>query len=126
MLPRRPALAARLAQASSIRRSGETLIIAIPAHGADTAETLKRPVSRAVLDEAMADCFEPGTSWSVQVDNSAPAVALAETAAAAPDRSRRDTMPGPVSAHPTVQAVLEIFNGRVSEVVAKPPRGDSA
>jgi DNA polymerase-3 subunit gamma/tau len=120
---RRPALAARLAQATSIRRSAEGLLIAIPAHGADTAETLKRPASRAVLDEAMADCFPAGTAWSVLVDSAvAPPAAKPD---AAPERVRREAVPDTVSAHPTVQAVLEIFNGRVSEVVAKPPRGES-
>jgi DNA polymerase-3 subunit gamma/tau len=134
---RRPALAARLSHAADIHAEGNVVSIAIPASDTDTAETLRRPATRAVLDEAVADGWGAGATWSVVNGAAAPKSSDGKPSRSSSSEARSPgsrteakstppEVPATVAEHPTVQAVLEIFNGRVAEVVARPPKGDGA
>ena len=135
---RRPALAARLSQAAEIEVVGSKAMILVPATDSDTAETLRRPATRKVLDEAVVDCWGPAASWSLAcapakqrgsgsdgpAGSNRPAADPRENESSSEAKAAPYEVPASVAEHPTVQAVLEIFNGRVAEVVARPVKGE--
>ncbi|HEV8632379.1 MAG TPA: hypothetical protein VGV61_18840, partial [Thermoanaerobaculia bacterium] len=100
---RRQVLAAHLAEAQSLRLEGDELHIYQPPGDPWLAAALERAGNRSALEEALAEVCGPGLRWRVLV---------AETAPLPPAAS-----PSPaLAADPTVQAVLDIFDGTIQTV----------
>ena len=112
--------------AAHLRRDGATLVVAVEPGEDLIAAGLRREANRRLLDEAAAAVWGPEASWRVETVAPAagggarpfkPQVTPGRAAPPSPDLSRAEQ-------HPAVQAVLEIFGGRVANVEPdEPPEG---
>jgi len=102
---RKAPFAALLAQADVTVRDGE-LRITVPSEDVLLETRLQQPAYRLVVEESVAAVFGPGVAWrSVRGEPKK----KAEPPPAEPDRAR-------AAENPQVQAVLDIFGGRVETV----------
>lgn len=119
---RRPSLAAQVESASHLRLDGRTLVLSVEPGENLIVAGLNRDANRRLLDEAATAVWGEGAAWRV------------ETAASTPGAARRPSNPGGLGApptptpdlaqaaqHPAVQAVLEIFGGRVANIDGDEP-----
>lgn len=102
---RRPNLAGALDSADKLSFSEGCLTIVAPAGDTWLGPRLAQDVNRAAIDEALAAVWGPGNRWSLAHGE---AKAPLPEVKAAPERAVAD--------NPTVQAVLDIFGGRVETV----------
>jgi DNA polymerase III subunit gamma/tau len=109
---RRPPLLAHLKTASRLAFDAGELLIYSPPPPEDQvlSRAVERPGNRRALDEAVAATWGEGAKWRLLAspDEEAAAPGPPEEPAAAPDDE--------AERHPTVQAVLDIFQGTVAAV----------
>ncbi|HVS04121.1 MAG TPA: DNA polymerase III subunit gamma/tau [Thermoanaerobaculia bacterium] len=103
---RRQVLAAHLRAAEALRFADGTLLIVQPPGDRWLEGALTRDANRAALEQSLAEVWGAGTGWRLLPGEGTPAAAAAgeEQAAAA------------AAADPTVQKVLQIFDGRIQAV----------
>lgn len=115
----KPPLAARLETAGELSVEGDRLLIRYASDDDDLRERLDSPRNRETLDQVVTATLGPGSRWQARGDlppaasNGAGATAAGDGGAAAP--------PPQVAEHPTVQTVLQLFDGRIEAVEADEP-----
>jgi hypothetical protein len=115
----KPPLAARLETAGELSVEGDRLLIRYPADDDDLRQRLDSAKNREALDQVVTATLGPGSRWQARGDlppaaaNGAGAAAAGDEGAAAP--------PPQVAEHPTVQTVLQLFDGRIEAVEADEP-----
>jgi len=120
---RKQSLAAHLAQARRLEWVEGELRIHAPAGDTWLGAALERPSNRQVLEEALHEVWGAAAGWRLCANipaNSSPAAP--ETAP-----TQRPVAPPEEPAalnHPTVQNVLELFNGRVESVQRRTGEGE--
>ena len=105
----KPALAGHLRHAEALRLDGETLEIVISPDDDLLPGRLQKPTNSQLLDRALAEVFGPGARWKT----------ARGSGSVAPDREQGAAEAQPheeVQDNPTVQTVLEIFDGTVERV----------
>lgn len=119
---RRPSLAAQVENASHLRLDGRTLVLSVEPGEDLIVAGLNRDANRRLLEEAATAVWGEGAAWRVET---APSSAGPARRPANPGASGVPPTPTPELAqaaqHPAVQAVLEIFGGRVANVDADEP-----
>lgn len=108
---RRQPLAALLSEADLAFADG-TLHIASPPDDGLLETRLQQPASRQTLEEALAAVWGAGTAW--RLERGGGSRKAAQAAAANPAEPAADV--AKVSELPQVQALLDIFGGRVENV----------
>lgn len=110
---KRGSLAAHLAEADRLVFDQGTLEISVPAGERWLVNALERQANRKILETALERVFGDGATWHlVEV----------EPAVAPPARDAAATLDAPTNAdddpsqHPTVQTLLELFDGSVESV----------
>jgi len=110
---RKPPLAAHLAEAEISLAEGE-LHLAVPAENTLLEGRLQQSANRQIVDDAAAAVWGPGIAWRTVRAAARP---VPQTSAAAPEPADGSAVErGRVAANPQVQAVLDIFGGRVETV----------
>lgn len=125
---RRPSLAAQVESATQARLDGQTLVLAVEPGEDLIATGLRREGNRRLLDEAVAAVWGASATWRLETASGA-----ASGTAPRPLRpAAAGAVPAPPPAevaraaqHPAVQAVLEIFGGRVANVDRDEPAEES-
>ncbi len=103
---RRPTLAGALDSAERLSFAEGCLSIVAPAGDAWLSPRLSQGANRAALEEALATVWGPGTRWTLSHGEAQP-----------DDPAPKVPVPGKaVVENPTVQAMLDIFGGRVEAV----------
>lgn len=111
---RRQPLAAHLSEARRLAFGGGRLSIYAPPGDPWLANAVGRPGNRRVLDEATAAVWGESASWELREDDGDEGDETGEPAA---DEAAREPSPEQeIAADPTVQTVLDLFQGRVEEV----------
>jgi len=97
-------LAAHLAEAESLELSDNRLVIAVPADDTWLEDSLQRESNRKALEEAIAQVWGEGVTWSLE-SSGKPSAPTA--------RSQGGATEDDIMSDPGVQAVLELFGGTV-------------
>jgi hypothetical protein len=115
----RPALAARLRQVRDARWEEEDLVLWVDPSDRELADGIRRPANSQVLEEALRQ--QGSASGRYRIEHRTPSPPPRATVATVADSS------GAAAAerHPTVQTLLQIFDGAVAEVVPSAGRGES-
>jgi len=105
----KPALAGHLRHAEAIRLEGKTLEIVISPDDDILPGRLKKPTNSQLLDRALAEVLGPDMRWTTARGTG--------SVAPTPEQDADDPEPQEqVQDNPTVQTVLEIFDGTVERV----------
>jgi DNA polymerase-3 subunit gamma/tau len=112
----RPAFAARLRQLRAARFEGDELVLIADPGDRDVEGALKRPANAQALDDALRASGGGAPRVRIERGGAGAGGPGRSAVAAAPA-----TSPAALAAerHPTVQALLQIFDGSVAEVVPK-------
>ncbi len=102
-------LAAHLERAA-LDREGDRLVIRYSPDDQPLARRVQREANREALDAAVRRTWGDGARWEARADGSLPAAAAAEVEAAPPEVASE------VTEHPTVQTVLQLFEGQIESV----------
>ncbi len=111
----KPALAGHLRHAEALRLDGTTLEIVISPDDDILPGRLQKASNRQLLDRALAEVLGPDVTWKTARGTGS--VAPGQASAADPDQGHGEGQPhDQVQDNPTVQTVLEIFDGTVERV----------
>jgi DNA polymerase-3 subunit gamma/tau len=120
----KPPLAARLETAGELSVDGDRLLIRYASDDDDLRERLASPRNRETLDQVVTATLGPGSRWQARGDLP-PAVSNGAGAGTDDGEAGAGAAPPQVAEHPTVQTVLQLFDGRIEAVEAdEPPEAD--